>query len=339
MIFVTGGTGIVGSHLLYRICSSGKKVRALKRETSSLRIIQKTFSYYTPNAAALLNSIEWVTGDVTDIYSLYEAMEGVEQVYHTAAIVSFHASDKNQMMNVNVDGTANVVNACITKGVKKLCHVSSIATLGRADNDGLTDEETHWKSSKRNSSYSKSKYGAEREVWRGMAEGLASVIVNPSVIIGPGNWNSGSCQIFQQSWNGLKFYTDGVNGYVDVNDVAKAMVMLMESDITNSRFILSSENIDYRTFFSWVADGLCKKKPNIKATAFLSQLAWRAEKLKSQMIHSKPLITKETARTAFQKFYYSNEKIKQALGFEFMPMKDSIKQCCEFFLKDKRETA
>jgi nucleoside-diphosphate-sugar epimerase len=127
-----------------------------------------------------------------------------------------------------------------------------------------------------------------------------------------------------------------VNGYVDVNDVAKAMVMLMESDITNSRFILSSENIDYRTFFSWVADGLCKKKPNIKATAFLSQLAWRAEKLKSQMIHSKPLITKETARTAFQKFYYSNGKIKQALGFEFIPMKDSIKQTCEFFLKDRQ---
>jgi dihydroflavonol-4-reductase len=336
MILVTGGTGLVGSHLLFRLCSSGKKVRALKRESSSLNLLKKTFSYYSTEPDTLLSKIEWVNGDVTDIYSLYEAMEGIEQVYHTAAIVSFHASESNEMMKVNIDGTANIVNACLYIGVKKLCHVSSIATLGRADNDGLTDEETHWKSSKMNSSYSISKYGAEREVWRGITEGLPAVIVNPSVIIGPGNWNSGSCQMFQQSWNGLKFYTEGVNGYVDVKDVAKAMIMLMESDIINSRFIVSSENLNYQTFFSMVAERLGKKKPSIKATAFLSQLAWRAEKLKSLATNKKPLITKETARTAFQKFYYSNEKIKKTLGFEFVPMNTSIKQTCDFFLKDNK---
>lgn len=335
MILVTGGTGLVGSHLLFGLVRSGKKVRALKREKSDLSQIKKIFSLYDANPGILLENIEWVTGDITDIYSLYEAMEGVEQVYHTAAMVSFHPADKPEMFKINVDGTANVVNACLFKGVKKLCNVSSIAALGNSENGEYIDEETRWKNSGKNSRYSLSKYAAEREVWRGTIEGLPAVIVNPSVIIGPGDWNKGSSALFQQVWDGLKFYTRGVNGYVDVHDVAKAMILLMDSDIENSRFIVSSENLDYLEVFSMIAEGLGKKKPSMKATAFLRQMAWRAEMLRSAFTGGKPLITRETARTSAQKYYYSNEKIRTTLGFEFIPMVDSFRETCKIFMHER----
>jgi nucleoside-diphosphate-sugar epimerase len=334
MIFVTGGSGLVGSHLLFDLVSSGKQVRALKRKNSSIELTKKIFGYYSNDTEKLLNFIEWIEGDVMDIYSLYDAMQDIDQVYHAAAMVSFHPSDQKEMMKINVDGTANVVNACLYKNVKKICYVSSIATLGRTDNDELVNEETQWKNSKNNSQYSISKYGAEREVWRGTIEGLPAVIVNPSVIIGPGDWKKGSSQLFQKLWDGLKFYTDGVNGYIDVRDVSKAMILLMESDIANSRFILSSENLDYLELFTMISEGLNKKIPSIKANYLLSQFAWRAEKLRSSITGKKPLITKETARTAFHKYYYSNEKIKKALNFEFIPMPQSISDTSKLFLKD-----
>jgi len=335
MILVTGGTGLVGSHLLFDLIRSGQNVRALKRENSSVELVKKVFSIYSTDADMLMEKIEWVTGDVTDIYSLYEAMQDIEKVYHAAAVVSFHASDYNEMMKINIDGTANIVNACLYKKVKKLCFVSSIATLGRKDGEELIDEETHWKNSNTNSAYSISKYGAEREVWRGIAEGLPAVIVNPSVIIGPGEWKKGSSQLFQQVWKGLRYYTHGMNGYVDVRDVVKSMIHLMESEIENSRFIVSSENLDYLDLFSMIADGLAKKKPSVKANAFLSQIAWRAELLRAKLTGKKPLITKETAWTAFQRYQYSTEKIKKAIGIEFIPMKQSIQENSKQFLKEK----
>jgi len=335
MILVTGGTGLVGSHLLFNLVSAGNKVRALKRESSALDLINKVFGYHSKSPADLLAKIEWVTGDVTDIYSLYEAMEGIDGVYHAAALVSFHRSDHNEMMSVNVDGTANIVNACIHKGVKKLCYVSSIASLGNAENDELITEETKWKNSNKSSAYSISKFGAEREVWRGTVEGLPAVIVNPGIIIGPGDWKNGSSKLFEQVWTGLKYYTTGVNGYVDVRDVAKAMTTLMNGEVSNSRFIVTSENLSYEQFFQMVAEGLHKDAPSVLAGSFLSQFAWRAEKLRSLLTGKKPLITKETAHTACQKQRYSNDKIKTSFGFEFIPMNDSIRDTCELFLKEK----
>lgn len=334
MIFVTGGTGLVGSHLLFNLVHSGAAVRALRRENSSFGLVKKVFGYYSSKPEELLGMIEWVSGDVTDIFSLNEALEGVEKVYHAAAVVSFHPADRNEIMKINVDGTANVVNACLNNGVKKICHVSSIAALGRAENNKITDEETEWKSSKNNSLYSISKYEAEREVWRGSIEGLPAVIVNPAVIIGPGDREKGSSQLFDLVWNGLKYYTDGVNGYVDVRDVSKAMVALMESDAVNSRFIISSENISYYDFFKMIAEGFGKNIPNVKVTPFLSGIAWRAEKIRSLLTGKKPVITKETARTAMQQYFYSNEKIRNTLGFEFIPVSVSINDTCRLFLKE-----
>jgi len=336
MILVTGGTGFIGAHLLYHLVNSGKNIRALKRKSSSLDLIQKIFGYYTPESDELLKKIEWIEGDVLDIYSLLDAFEGIEHLYHTAAVVSFHPKDKTKLVRTNAEGTKNVVNAALDRKVGKLCHVSSIGALGRADGSGLVDETRHW-SSKKSSVYSTSKHEAEREVWRGIAEGLNAVIVNPSIVLGPGNWDAGSPQVFQTMWKGLKFYTGGTNGFVDVNDVAKAMILLMESCISGERFILNAENIAYKQFFEWMATAMHLPAPKYKAGPLLSGVGWRALKVMSLFTGKPSSITKETAKTANQHYRYANHKIKAATGMAFIPVKKSVEQTVKFFLLDKPE--
>lgn len=329
MILVTGGTGLLGSHLIGDLLKQGKKIKVLIRPSSKLNLLNKLVDSFP-------NQIEWASGDVLDIYSLLEAMEGVTEVYHCAAIVSFNKADINLMMQINIKGTANVVNACLDKGVKKLCHVSSIAAIGRSEiNKGFITEKTQWKTSNENSNYAISKYGAEREVWRGIAEGLDAVIVNPSVIIGPGNWDTGSAKMFTTAYKGLKYYTEGVNGFVDVRDVAKAMIILMNSDIKNQRYIVSSENYTFRDFFNEASDALHKNRPSIKASSFLSSVVWRIEWLRSLFTGSTPLITKETARSANKQYFYSNDKIKQQLNFDFVSVSESICYTANAFLAEK----
>lgn len=331
MIFVTGGTGMLGSHLLFDLVSAGKKTCALKRKDSSTAVTRKIFSYYSQNAEDLFNQIEWVHGDILDFHSIDDALKNAEQVYHCAAEVTFNSRDKKSIIRTNIDGTTNMVNTALKNGIKKMLHVSSIAALGRANVKGIIDEECHWEPSGKNSTYSISKYEAEREVWRGMEEGLDAVIVNPSVILGPGDWNKGSSQIFKTVHHGLRFYTKGMNGYVDVRDVSKAMILLMESDIKSERFILSSENVDYQKLLNMMADGYGKAHPNIKAGKFISAVAWRLEKARSVITRQSPLLTKESTSIANKNYFYSSEKIKKAIGFEFIPLEKTVEDCCKFF--------
>lgn len=195
----------------------------------------------------------------------------------------------------------------------------------------MINEKLVWVNSKNNSNYAISKYAAEREVWRGVAEGLDAVIVNPSVVLGVAGQGMGSSRLFNVVWEGLKFYPPGINGFVDVRDVARAMVMLMESEIKNERFILNSENLTYKRLFDLIAGGFGKPGPNIGVSPFLSGLSWRVEKVLSSFKGRKPLITKETARTAVQRYEYSNEKIKDAIGFGFIPIEESIRHFCNVF--------
>jgi len=335
MILVTGGTGLVGTHLLYDLTRSGKQVRALKRANSNIANVKKVFTYYTNNADDLLKKIEWVDADLLDVYTILDAMESVTEVYHCAAMVSFDSKDEMEMMKINIEGTANTVNAALEKGIKKFCHVSSIAALGRAENGALTTEETFWKSSPENSNYSLSKYGAEREVWRAAEEGLNVVIVNPSLIIGGGNWQQSSSNMFSKAYKGIKFYTDGGTGIIDVRDVSALTIKLMESAISNQRFLLIAENTTFKYYFDLIHEAFGRSKPSIKAGKFLSGFAWRAEKIRSLFTGTTPLITKETARSAHRVSRFSNEKIlKLFSGYKFIPLEKSVKDTCELFLKD-----
>ncbi len=336
MILVTGGTGMLGSRLVLDLISSGKRVRVLKRSGTDLSEIENFFrTHLSPGATSSFSDVEWIEGDLLDVTSLYNAMHGVSSVYHCAAIVSFNPALRKKMMRVNAEGTANVVNAALESGVKKLCHVSSIAAIGRAE-EGMITEETKWTDTGENSVYAQSKHLAEREVWRGIAEGLDAVIVNPSIIIGPAHGKGISTKMFQQVWKGLKFYTEGVNGFVDVRDVSSAMILLMENSITNQRFILNSENYSYRELFNRIAFCLGKPKAHIKVSNFTAGIAWRAAYLGSLLTGNRPFITKETARTSMRCYFYSSEKFRELTGMKFIPVKQSIEDACRVFLEQKK---
>lgn len=234
------------------------------------------------------------------------------------------------MYNTNVDGTANVVNLALENGIKKLVHISSISALGRTSIGEQVNEEKKWVDSKLNSHYGISKNKAEMEVWRGMGEGLDAVIINPSTVLGFGNWHDSSCAIFKNVYKGIPWYTKGINGFVAVEDVAKTAVLLMESNITEERFVISHENWEFKKLFDVIADGFGKKHPKWEATSLMSSIAWPIEKLKSMFSGSKPLITKETARIALSKTYWQNDKILKALpGFSFMALEQCITKACK----------
>ena len=331
MIFLTGGTGLVGAHILLKLTESGQKVKALKRKRSSLTVIKNIFSHY--KKTDLLKSIEWIEGDLLDLFSLQEGIKGCNTVIHCAAIVSFNPKDFKKVMKINVGGTANIVNICLENNIEKLAYISSIATLNDEKNQVRT-EDSFWKESKSNSQYAKSKYLSEQEVWRGIEEGLNSIIVNPSVILGPGDWTKGSSQMFEKVWKGLKFYSSGSTGYIDVLDVAKCVVKLLEKEIINERFILNAENIKYRDIFDSIAENLNKPKPHIKVSPLIKEIAWRIEWLKSFITNKSPLITKETANTAMKNKSFSNEKIIKALDYKFIPIEESIKHYSQWFLEE-----
>ncbi|MCK4569125.1 MAG: NAD-dependent epimerase/dehydratase family protein [Bacteroidales bacterium] len=334
MIFVTGGTGLAGSHLLLELTAQGKNVRALRRKSSNTDFVRHVFNAYAKDPERQLGMIEWVEGDVLDIYSLEDAMEGVTQVYHNAAVVSFSPRQKELVHRVNVEGTANMVNTALNKGVKKLCHLSSIAALGRAKQDGITDESTTWITSRYNSHYAISKYNGEREVWRGTAEGLDAVVVLPSIILGLADINNGSMQLFKTILRGIPFYTPGTNGYIDARDIARAQIFLMESKVKNEKFVVSAENLGYREVLKMIADGLEKPYPGIKVNKTMALMARYFFKIKSLLTGKDPLITKETARTAMRTYNYNSEKFTSLSGMKYIVISDTINSICSIYKKN-----
>lgn len=278
-------------------------------------------------------------GDILDVVSLEEAMEGIDTIIHSAAIVSFVRKDRKQMYQVNVEGTANVVNIALEKKVRRLVHISSVAALGRTVGGGHVTEEKKWEESKANTHYGSSKYKAELHVWRGMAEGLSAVILNPSTILGYGDWHSGSCAIFRNVYEEFKWYSPGINGFVDVEDVARVTILLMESDITEQRFTVNAESWEFKRLMDTMAENFGKKKPARQTTPLLMSLAWRVEHFKSMFTGNRPLLTKESARVAHSKTYFDNDKILRTLpGFSFIPLEESIRNACKKYLADQAKS-
>ena len=330
MILVTGGTGLVGAHLLCHLAMQKKSLRAIHRTSSNLEAVKRVFSYYSTDAS-LFERVEWVVADLRDVPALEEAFEGVTHVYHVAAMVSFNPRDYRTMREVNIEGTANIANLCVAFQVKKLCFVSSIATIEKKVGDVIIDETGEWDAEKNNYGYAITKYGAEMEVWRASQEGLEVVIVNPGVILGGGLWNSGSGEMFEKISRGLPFYSNGVTGFVGVKDVVKIMIALMESSIVAERFILVSENVSFKQVFSEIATGINKKKPHIEVLPFMSAIAWRLDWLCCKLTGKKPVLTKQTASAIHNKHTYSSHKIREALGYDFESVNTVLKEVSEQF--------
>ena len=329
MILVTGATGLVGGNLLWHLLQENDRVAAIRRITSNLVPLRTIFSFYTPNPDEFLDRIDWKIGDVLDESSLLEALIDVTIIYHCAAVVSL-GNNADNLLDTNVTGTRNIVNAALKAGVKKLCFVSSIAACGRAHGDEKVDENSVWEESEHRSAYARSKYYSEQEVWKGIEKGLNAVIVNPGVILGVSGTTSGSSQLFAQVQKGLMFYTNGGSGYVDVQDVVRAMILLTNSEISGERFILSGENCSNKDVLSWMADGFGKRRPFILIGKRILWTVGILSELLGKMFHFKPLIDRGTARSATNREYYSNRKIEEAIGFQFTPIENSIKEICRF---------
>lgn len=315
MILVTGGTGLLGTHLILHLHGLGLRPRAL---------------YRAQIPEAIKDKAEWIKGDILDVTELEEAMEGIRQVYHVAGYVSFNSKHRATMHKINIEGTANVVNACLDAKVDKLVHVSSVAALGRIRVEGPINENMTWSEETSNSEYGRTKFLAEMEVWRGISEGLNAAMVNPVIIIGEhGDWSKGSMNIFRNIYNGFKWFTTGSTGFVDAGDVAKAMVLLMDSSISAERFVISAENLSYKSLFEMIADAFGVKRPSTKVTPFISAMVWRFEKIKSLLTGSDPLITKETARTGMTAATFDNTKFLNAFpSFSYNPLQVSVQRIC-----------
>ena len=296
----------------------------------AVRALRRSHHFPAWISNEIWSRVEWVEGDILDVVSLEDAMEGVDVVIHAAAVVSFSRRMKEQMYRVNVEGTANVVNIALEKKVRRLVHISSVAALGRSAQGGHVNEEKKWEETKVNTHYARSKYQAELQVWRGIGEGLEAVILNPSTVIGYGDWHGSSCRIFKTIYDGFGWYTTGANGFVDVEDVARATLLLMESDISEQRFIVNGDTWGFRQLQDAIADGFGKKRPARKATPFLLGIAWRIEWFKSLFTRQKPLLTRESAKVAVSKTWFDNDKILKTLpGFSFTPLQNSVQKACE----------
>jgi nucleoside-diphosphate-sugar epimerase len=314
MVLVTGGAGLVGSELITQLIAAGQKVKAIFHNTPL------TFEH--PDHFA-------VKCDIMDPVALEDAMQDIHQLYHCAAIVSFNKKNKHILSRVNIEGTANVVNAALDAGVGKMVHVSSVSALGRIRQHEVVTEEMHWSEESSNSEYGKSKYLAEMEVWRGIGEGLEAVIVNPSLILGSGDWSKGSSAIFRSAYKEFPWYSEGVTGVVDVKDVARAMILLMNSEISSERFILNAENISYKEIFTEIANCFGKKPPHKKVTPLMAAVVWRWEAFLSLFNGKEALVTKETARTALATVNFDNTRFLNAFpGFRFTPVRQTINNTC-----------
>jgi dihydroflavonol-4-reductase len=324
MVLVTGGTGLVGAHLLLHLIENGESVRAIYRNLDAVQKSKDLFSLYKKEA--LFEKIDWIQADIIDVPSLEIAFENIEYVYHCAALISFNPKDEDVLRKTNIEGTANIVNFCIANDVKKLCYLSSISALGDLkENEKIITEEAEWNPEKPHSDYAISKYGAEMEIWRGQQEGLETVIVNPGVILGPGFWEQGSGLLFKKVANGLSFYTKGKTGFVAVPDVVRMTVELMKNGYSNDRFTLVAENITFQDLLNCIADSLKAKRPSIHASPFMVTLAYKIDWFLSNVLGQKRKLDRATARASYTENRYSNEKIKSTLQTEFLDIHQYIK--------------
>lgn len=333
MILVTGGTGLVGAHLLVELTKRDTKIRAIYRREHKIALVKAVFEYLPNCSLSHFEKIEWVEADLNDLPKLTEAFTGIKQVYHSAAFVSFEPDKYKQLRKVNIEGTANIVNLCISHKVDKLCYVSSIAAIGSELNpETLISEKTAWNPEEDNNVYAITKYGAEMEVWRGSQEGIDVVVVNPGIIIGGGFWKSGSSgSLFYKMFKGMRYYTNGVAGYVGVSDVVHCMTTLMDSNIKNEGFILVAENLSFKKFQFMVCDALGVSRPTKEASPLLLAVAWRLDWLVHKTLDKRRQLSKHMARSSTAITKYDNRKIKEALSFEFEPLESVIDDTASWF--------
>lgn len=330
MVLLTGGTGLIGSHLLYRLLEKGEDVRALYRNRESLEAVSRVFAHYSPHADALMDRVDWVEADITDIGSMEPCFENIKKVYHAAGMISFDPRDKKQLWKINVEGTANLTHLCLKHRVDKLCHLSSISAVGPSKKGEWATEENDWNDSNV-SVYGLSKFEGELEVWRASQEGLAVVILNPGVVLGPGFWTQGSGSIFSYAAKGRNYHIPGGTGFVGVNELADAAISAMESPLKSQRFIVVGQNLSYGELLEKVAQGLGVAPPSKELPFPILEFLWRLDWLVSTLSGKKRRLTRSLVRGMRHREWYDSQNIKRELGIDLNGLDHEIRSCCSHF--------
>lgn len=337
MILVTGGTGFLGSYLLYNLFLDSKKVRAFKREQSKFDQLKIAFSVMNKNPNVsfddFINSIEWVNVDLLDTTDIENNLDGIDEIYHLAAFVSFNRKNRENIIKTNIGGTSNLINLCLKCGIKKFHYASSIASLNRND-DNIISEKNDVSDKKFSTTYSKSKYLSEMEVWRAYNEGLEGVIVNPGVILGPAIRTHDSIRAFKTIQAGFGFYPKGKNGFVDVRDTAELFYKLSQNpEYYNQRYLLVAESVSYFDLFTWMSGYFKVKGPKRRANKQLSYLISYVDSIRCFISSKDPIISQDLVKLVNSDYIFDNSKVKSAIDFDFRPVKETIKDTCEFLLK------
>ena len=327
MVLVTGASGFLGQHLVRFLSAEGIPLRALYH------------SQPPTHELASLPGVAWIKCDLLDVFAVEEVLEGISDVYHCAAIVSYRSAMHEQMLHFNPESTANLVDQALTQGIRKLVYVSSIAAMGRSGiEDKMITEEQEWGESKYHSAYAISKFLAETEVWRAIGEGLNAVIINPGIILGNGDWEKGSARLIKVVNSEFPYYTDGVSAWVGVEDVVRVMATLMELSIASERFIVSTGNHSFREVFTMMASSLGKRPPRIKANSLMTAAAWRLSAVGSALTGRETLITKETSQNAHSVSYYDNQKLLNTLpGFSYTPLEKVVETMARSFINSNKK--
>lgn len=328
---VTGATGMLGSELVRQLAGADASIRLVVRNAARLETLIRSLENEV--------KISVFECELTNPTELQEAFAEIDVVFHCAARVSFALADDKDLVRANTDITHHVVNACLEAGVERLVHVSSIAALGEPNAQGVIDADSYPDSVSGWNGYSLSKFYSENEVWRGIRYGLKATIVNPSIILGPGDWEGeGSAALFAALSSGMPFYVPGVNGYVDLRDVAAAMIGLSTApEAVNKRFILNGANLSYREFITLAAKSMGKKPPRwLMGERGLTRLRKLSDGW-AKITRAKPLLTESLVKAAVARNYYDGESVRQVIDFEYRPIGQTMQYLAAAYLKDKKQ--
>lgn len=333
MVLVTGSTGLVGSYLLYYLLEKGKQVRAMKRKTSSVVAVKNVFKELNPKKAEIyFDSIQWIEGEINDLFFIEDAVKGCEEIYHCLALITFDETYQNELFRVNCNFTKLLVDLSIEHKIKKFCYFSSIATLGKSLKNQTIDEETTFDLKSNLSSYARSKYAAEMEVFRASQEGLSVVVVNPGVIIGSHHWTRKLSMMFELNKRKFAFSSSGISHLVDVRDVAKCSIELMEKNIFNQKFILVSDGISYKNQND-IFRKIYNKNPTILVSKFLVKLLYYLTLPFKFISKTRKELSRYTFNALFSTDKISNKKIRKTLNYTFISAEESIEYHAKNYLK------